>query len=143
MKTTQTFIFIFLLPILLTDKTEIINFSKTKNNFQNPIKTVLQEDYHYKKYNDISNTNSSILIKVKFEDNNATIIIGEELTDKETGTKILPTIAFITDYDDTQNNFFDISDIEENTHFEIQLKDNDQHSQILQNVVCGNQKKKK
>ena len=127
MKTISTFIFIFLLPILLTEKTKIIDFSKTKNNFPNPIRTVLSEDYHYNtKYNDISNTNSSILIKVKLEDNNATIIIGEELTDKETGTKILPTIAFITDYDDTFNNFFDISDIEENTHFEIQLKDNDQ-----------------
>ena len=128
MRTISTFIFIFLLPILLTDKTEIINFSKTKNNFQNPIRTTtISEDYHYNtKYNDISNTISTISINVKFEDNNATIIIGEELTDKETGTKILPTIAFITDYDDTFNNFFDISDIEENTHFEIHLKDNDQ-----------------
>ena len=126
MKIIPTFIFIFLLPLLFSDSSETVNLSIDQNNVLNLFRTKTSDNYHFTKNNDISNDDSSILINVKLEDNNATIIIGEEITDKETGAKILPTIAFITDYDDTENNFFDISDIEQSTHFEINFKDNDQ-----------------
>ena len=126
MKAISPFIFLFLLPLLFSAKSETNNLRISQKSFLNPLKAATQEDYHYAQNNDISDDISNILIRVNLEDNNDTIIIGEEITDKETGSKILPTIAFITDYDDTLNNFFNISDIEENTHFEIHLKEDDQ-----------------
>ena len=51
----------------------------------------------------------NITIKIKYEDNNETKLIGD-------GSY---TISFITDYDDTETNIFNISDIEEKTQFEM------------------------
>ena len=68
----------------------------------------------------------NLTINVNLEDNNKTIIIGNELKDKETGKETLPTISFITDYNDTDSNIFDILDIEEKSLFEIQFKENEE-----------------
>ena len=60
----------------------------------------------------------NVLINVKLEDNKD-IIIGEMDPD----TRILATIPFITDFDDSKQNVFNISDIEEKTQFKMRLID--------------------
>ena len=67
----------------------------------------------------------NILIKVNLEDNKETKLIGEEVIDKETGNITLPTISFVTNYDDTESNIFDISDIESLTSFETKFTGED------------------
>ena len=57
----------------------------------------------------------NIEIKIKLEDNKDPIIMGEELYDKKTGKQYYTTISFITNYDDTKKNIFNIEDIENRT----------------------------
>ena len=73
----------------------------------------------------------NILIKVNLEDNKQTKFIGEEVIDKQTGNIILPTISFVTNYDDTESDIFNISDIESLTYFETKFTgQNDEYSAI-------------
>ena len=58
---------------------------------------------------------NEINITIKLEDNDKYILTGEK--------SILPTISFITDYNDT-NNIFNISDIERKTKFIMNFKEN-------------------
>ena len=65
----------------------------------------------------------SILIQIRYEDNKDIIKIGQTLT--EAGKTNYPTISFITDFDDTKSNIFDISDIEEKTSNKINIMTDD------------------
>ena len=62
---------------------------------------------------------NNITIKIKYEDNQETKLIGRYSRDVETGERRSPTISFITDYDDSDTNIFNILDIEEKTIFEM------------------------
>ena len=64
--------------------------------------------------------NKTVLIKIKFEDNNEPLNIGREVYDDWKRTEIYyPTISFKTAYNDTERNIFNISDIEEKTQIKI------------------------
>ena len=63
----------------------------------------------------------NVFLKVKLEDNKDTIIVGGYIFDRPTYEYTYPVISFITNYDDTEANIFNISDIEE-TSFEIKFK---------------------
>ena len=77
----------------------------------------------------------NVYIKIKLEDNNDTLIIGRDQVDSQTQYRTFPTISFVTDYDDTESNIFNISDIEE-THFEIQFKKEEEEGFIIVTANC-------
>ena len=88
------------------------------------IEIASDDNYHF--YLDISQLNepfifqeNNLIIKIKYDDNQETKIIGRYSYDRETGEARSPTISFVTDYDDTDTNIFNILDIEEKTHFEM------------------------
>ena len=61
----------------------------------------------------------SILIQIKYEDNKDIIKIGQRII--EEGEIHYQTISLITDFDDTESNIFDISDIENRTSNYIRI----------------------
>jgi hypothetical protein len=63
----------------------------------------------------------NIEIKIKLEDNKEPIIMGEELYDRKTGKEYYATMSFITNYDDTKKNIFNIEDIENRTLSRVQF----------------------
>ena len=66
--------------------------------------------------------NKNIAIKVKYEDNKEPLVFGREVYDDWKRKEIyFPEISFVTAYNDTISNIFDISDIEEKTKFTIRF----------------------
>ena len=108
-------------------KSKIFSLKKDEKN----LKPINQQEIQPKEKNKINIDNNisdsqNVIININLEDNNETIIIGNEVKDKETGEETLPTISFITNYNDTEKNIFDISDIEEKSLFQIQFKENNE-----------------
>ena len=69
----------------------------------------------------------NIYIKINLEDNIDTKIIGREQVDPITKNKKFSTVSFLTNFDDTESNLFNISDIEK-TYFEMQFRNQDDTS---------------